>query len=472
MIKKSIIQYVLLCGFYVLSGWATSFAQAVVLTPEEKQWVEAHPAIQLGSDAYCEPLEFIDEMGVHKGMTADYVALLKERLNLNLVSSPVLPWRVVLEKAQSRDLDVLTCAASTPQREQYLKFTKPYLNCPIVVFARWDATPLTDLNNLMDVPVGVVNGYAHHELLERDFPQLNLQPVGSVQEGLEKLIAGEIDAYVGFLIVADHVIRQNKWHNIKIAGGTPYSFSLRMGVRSDWPELVDILNKGIDSVTPEDHARISKTWLTVEYEEGLSSEVIWKIFLWILGIGILVALIVVLWTRQVRKGEARLRGVQVELEASLRQQAALLRIDRAIQGITHSRDLEGLVHLLVEQLQLLNIPMGSLALHRVIDESDKVFETYQILPTGEISHVENRLMGPFRMWKAGQTSYRPDLDADAQGLSQENRAKLEARLGMSVRSILDVPHIRGTLALLSSEPKAFTEDQIRFVEQVTEVVSV
>ena len=118
MIKKSIIQYVLLCGFYVLSGWATSFAQAVVLTPEEKQWVEAHPAIQLGSDAYCEPLEFIDEMGVHKGMTADYVALLKERLNLNLVSSPVLPWRVVLEKAQSRDLDVLTCAASTPQREQ------------------------------------------------------------------------------------------------------------------------------------------------------------------------------------------------------------------------------------------------------------------------------------------------------------------------------------------------------------------
>lgn len=590
---RNIVQVLFLCGFCVVWTGEMVLAQSIELTPSEKQWIASHPAIQLGTDAYSQPLEFIDEKGVHKGMTADYMALMKERLNLDLITSQTLPWNVILDKAKNREIDVLTSVASTPQREQYLRFTKPYLNCPIVVFMRWDATPLTDLNNLMDAPVGVVNGYAHHELLERDFPQLNLHPVGSVDEGLQKLIDGEIDAYVGFLIVADHVIRRNEWHNIKIAGGTPYSFLMRLGVRSDWPELVDILNKGIDSLTPEDHAHIAKVWLTVDYEKRLGADFIWKIVFWVLGFGIVVALVIAIWMQQVRKGEARLRRVlesapdgmvmvnalgeiiqtnaqvgvlfgydkeeligqpvecliperfqtlhpehrrgffehpevrnmgsgvdlyarrkdgteipveislspmgegenfiaiaavrditerkqaesilneaRLDLQKSVEQQAVLLEIDGAIRNIKQSGDLEDVVRILFEQLQQVNIPVGSLALHRVIDEPEQTFETYQILPTQEILRVENVMRGPYRMWKAGQTSYRPNLDVDSQGLSEENRAKIEDRLGMKVCCILDIPHTRGTVALLSSEPQAFSEEQIHFVEQVTEVVSV
>ena len=161
----------------------------------------------------------------------------------------------------------------------------------------------------MDAPVAVVNGYAHHELLQRDFPELNLHPVNSPDRGLQKLTEGDVDAFIGFLITADHIIRENEWANLKIAGGSPYAFSFHLGVRSNWPELVDILNKGIGSFKPADHARISQTWLSTRYKKGIDYALVWKIVLSITSISALGLALILAWNRQVRKREERFRSL-------------------------------------------------------------------------------------------------------------------------------------------------------------------
>ena len=209
-----------------------------------------------------------------------------------------------------------------------------------------------------------------------------------------------------------------------------------------------------------------------------------------LGIGLYLLLLVIIWMlRQNKTAESALLqelnqgmkrqdvvlgqvGNELVSQDAVHQLRVLLEIDRAIQRIKRPQDLEDLVFFLYQQLKTLGIPLGSLALHRLIQDEGKIFESYQVLPSQEILHIEKRLVGPYRMWKNGQTSYRPDLDVDAHGLSEENRRGIEERIGMSVRCILDVPHAKGTLALLSSESNAFTEEQIRFIEQVGEVVSI
>ena len=47
-------------------------------------FMKEHPVIRLGVDPEFVPFEFIDIDGEYKGIAADYLSLIKERLGCNL----------------------------------------------------------------------------------------------------------------------------------------------------------------------------------------------------------------------------------------------------------------------------------------------------------------------------------------------------------------------------------------------------
>jgi ABC-type amino acid transport substrate-binding protein len=100
--------------------------------------------------------------------------------------------------------------------------------------------------------------------LRRDHPLINLHLVDSVENALRVVSTGEIDAYAGNLAVATYQIEKNNFTNLNVAASTPYENDhFAIGVRSDWPELVSILNKGIQSLTQQEHDEIRRKWFSV-----------------------------------------------------------------------------------------------------------------------------------------------------------------------------------------------------------------
>ena len=102
----------------------------------------------------------------------------------------------------------------------------------------------------------------------------------------------------------------NGLSNIKIAAPTPYSNQLTMGVRKDWPELVAILQKAIDSIEASEMAAIRQKWMSVRYDHQVDYGML--INLTLLGMSILGLMF--FWNRQIKKhsdalskGEERLR---------------------------------------------------------------------------------------------------------------------------------------------------------------------
>jgi ABC-type amino acid transport substrate-binding protein len=83
--------------------------------------------------------------------------------------------------------------------------------------------------------------------LRNEFPELTLTLVATPEEALNKLTVGQVDAFVGNLASAIHLIQQRGLANIKVASATPRSVDISIGVRKDWPELATILNTGIQS---------------------------------------------------------------------------------------------------------------------------------------------------------------------------------------------------------------------------------
>ena len=143
------------------------------LSPAERDCLAAHPEIRLGIDPAWEPFEFVDDQGRYRGMAADYVGLLNSMLGTRMAPVRGLSWAEVMARADAGMIDVLPCVVKTAQREAFLNFTQSYLNFPMVIMTRDDATFISGLDDLRTQQIGVVKGYATVDLLGHIVRHLN-----------------------------------------------------------------------------------------------------------------------------------------------------------------------------------------------------------------------------------------------------------------------------------------------------------
>ena len=237
------------------------------LSKQEQRWLQEHKSIRLGVDRAWPPMEFIDEQGEYKGISRDYTRLFGRQLGINWVAPKALPWDDVLDGVKQKNLDVTPLLSHTPERETYLNFTKPYINAKVVIFNRRGESNIDSLKQLEGRHVAVVTGYSVTSDLQRDYPRILRDPYPSVSEALHAVSEGRSEAFVGILAVAGYLIGKEGLRNLQVAGSTEYATSFAMAVRKDWPELVNIVNKAIDTLDDETRNRIFRRWTTVEFNK-------------------------------------------------------------------------------------------------------------------------------------------------------------------------------------------------------------
>ncbi|WP_442111757.1 bifunctional diguanylate cyclase/phosphodiesterase [Pseudomonas sp. NUPR-001] len=240
--------------------WSAT-AGALTLTKEEQAWLSAHPQLRLGVDASWPPFEYRDQDGRYQGLAADYIAVIQERLGV--VFKPVEPtsWTAVLEQAQQNKLDLLPGIMSTPERQGFLAFTRPYLDFPIVILAHEGGAQPRALKELYGLKIAVVENYAPHELLRTHHPDLNLVPLPNVSSALQALATDEVDAVVGDLASSIWSLRQLKLEGLYVSGETPYRYQLAMAVPREQKILVGIIDKVMADMSAGDISNIQERWV-------------------------------------------------------------------------------------------------------------------------------------------------------------------------------------------------------------------
>jgi ABC-type amino acid transport substrate-binding protein/DNA-binding response OmpR family regulator/HPt (histidine-containing phosphotransfer) domain-containing protein len=233
------------------------------LTPEEHAWLEQHRVLRVGGDEDWPPLDFVDSEGTYRGISADYLKLLGERLGMEFSMVADVSWSEILDRARARSLDLVSTISRSEEREQYLSFTHPYFSVPYRIYAHRDDQRITGLEGLEGLIVAVEKDYHLHELFSSEYPTMRLLVVGGTREALEAVSFGRADAYVGNSAVADWLIEQEHLPGLEAVAGAPElgRSQLRLGARKDWPLLTSILNKALASITPEEHRRIWRHWL-------------------------------------------------------------------------------------------------------------------------------------------------------------------------------------------------------------------
>jgi PAS domain S-box-containing protein len=244
------------------------------LTEQEKAWLVAHPIIRVGVDASYAPYSFRSTDGFYQGVAMDYMTELAQRLGVRFEIVPALSWPQILEGAKNHSLDLIATAVQTPEREQFLAFTRIYIPTPLVIMTRNDQHDINSPADLVGKRVALVDGYSSSERVKKEYPNIRPYAVNTPLEGLTAVSGGLADAYVGVIGVNTYLLSKHGISNLKVtAGFEMQNNGQRFAVRKDWQELATILNKALAAISEDENLSILQKWIPIYSSKGKTSQV-------------------------------------------------------------------------------------------------------------------------------------------------------------------------------------------------------
>lgn len=282
--------------------------QLINLTKKEKQWLDEHPVLLVGNSTDWPPIGFINEDGVYSGLAADYLNYIGRLLGVEIKPAKLKTWSDTVAAVRLNNIDLLDAAAPTPQRDEFLTFTKAYLGYPLVIVTGREVGFIAEMSDLDGKMVAVISGSAAHDLLLKNHPEYQLYLVDSVSEGL---MAVEKDGivYIGDIATVGYTVGHEGFANSKISGETPYRYDLSIAVNKANPILASIMQKALTAIPDEKRHEIQRKWLSVTFEHKINYTLIKQVLF-----GVVIVLIAFLvWNRRMAKEVSQRRVAEERL---------------------------------------------------------------------------------------------------------------------------------------------------------------
>ncbi|MCE2571055.1 transporter substrate-binding domain-containing protein [Motilimonas eburnea] len=271
---------------------------------EQQAYLSHKPWITMCVDPDWAPFEWIDDNQQHLGIVADTMKLYQQKLGKEFKLIPTRSWTQTLSKAKQRECDIISAAAITPSREEYLDFGEPFMKLPVVVITRELPYFIGNLGQIEGKPIGIVAGYSLVEMVKQQYPNANIIEVSNVEKGIEKVSTGELFAFLGTVASTSHVIQKGKITNVKINGATGLEWSVGVATRNDEPLLRQVFDIATREIKPTEHDEIFNRWINIKYlYEGDYRK------LWPMALSLLVLLsLFVYWNRKLSRLNRKING--------------------------------------------------------------------------------------------------------------------------------------------------------------------
>ncbi|MSQ59261.1 MAG: transporter substrate-binding domain-containing protein [Betaproteobacteria bacterium] len=288
-----------------------------VITEQDRAWLREHPVIRVGAEINYAPYEFQDSRGRFTGVVADYLELIQERLGVRFEVKQLPDFGAVEDKLKRRELDIVLALTPTKEREDFLSFTKPYLQYVNVIVTRDNFGFVTGLGDFDDERIAVAAGHSAQQLVSRAYPNVKVTAYSDILDALMAVSTGLEAGLVDDIFPIVYNIRYRQICNLKLA--TPLEKALQakgfsIAVRKDWPELVSLLDRLLQTIGQEEQREISQKWLSLRYESKVDYRAIWTAVAFFSTL----LLAAVLWIRQLNKQRRALEAAHTEAEAANR----------------------------------------------------------------------------------------------------------------------------------------------------------
>jgi two-component system, NarL family, sensor histidine kinase EvgS len=328
----------------ILSRWSaggmgTSGLHPLHFSAAEQRWLEKHPRLKVAVNESLAPISFFDEHGAFRGISAEVLAKISQRTGLKFDVVRGNSTNRQVKQLKRGDTDLIAAFNPSVERENELRFSRPYLTDPFVLIASSEAGSSVTLDDMVGKKVALWRGSVLHDFISKTFPGIQLIDTTTSVEAMALVAKGEADGAINSLINARYLILREYRDRLRVTS-TVGQQSAQLGFATDRGalELYSILDKALQSIPPEEMDELTNRWHNEVVVDGGNWRQNRVAIIQGFAIAALLLLVAAVWIIYLR----RLIRTRVRAELALNDQMEFMRV--LIDGTPHPiyvRDRQG-----------------------------------------------------------------------------------------------------------------------------------
>ncbi|WP_244140089.1 transporter substrate-binding domain-containing protein [Caballeronia sp. BCC1704] len=249
---------------------AVSAEGTLVLTPEQKAWIAAHPVVYYSMLSHAPPLMFRDARGQPAGLAPDLLAAVSRMTGLRFEARQRRDIARIERDVKTGESAFLPISVPRDPDDPDFVASVPFGEGLVAIVTRSGAPPLADAAALAGKRVALPSGYPAGPSLREQAPAARIVDASPGDGQLAAVANGKADATVLDTKLANYAIGNPYRGRLAITGvlsskPSPHVFL----VARNQPVLLDILNRAIAALPPHELEAIRARWQLTAHPETL-----------------------------------------------------------------------------------------------------------------------------------------------------------------------------------------------------------
>lgn len=265
-VKIGLITFLILAFLSLWTGASSNSdnnRERVNLTEEEIAYLEANPVIRVSHDMDYPPFSFMDN-GIPRGLMKDSNDLVSDILGVQFEYVYGYTWAELIELFKAGDIDVITSLLYTPERTEYMAFSRSVINQKYGIMVHEENLDINSVEDLAGKNIASIEGYFSIEIIESRFDDVKMHTFDNYIDTLEAVSNGTADAMYGNILTNMHWASHYGYENFRFIEDYFPDYvdagQLRMATSKDNVLLLSCLNKAINAFTEEEKVSIASKY--------------------------------------------------------------------------------------------------------------------------------------------------------------------------------------------------------------------
>ena len=251
--KRLVVVLVLI---FACAGLLYLFLVSDRLTRKERAWIDQHGAVKVVYTDDYPPFNFIDPNGKAQGISIDYWRVLADKMGFKVEFYPSSRLSRLLVGLKEGRFDSLAGIIPLNEHAEYFDFTPPYMNVNKYIFVS-SQHKHADGEDIEDLKFGVLRGSKHKWIRTAG---IRPKTYPNYTDTILALVKGKVNAIVMDEPVVGYISSKYELGEKIVRGGLVERGTMVLAVKKGNKLLLDILNKGVAAISPEEIREISIKW--------------------------------------------------------------------------------------------------------------------------------------------------------------------------------------------------------------------
>lgn len=240
-------------------------SKPLVLTPEEQKLIKNTPILRVSNKENWAPIDFTIS-GRPAGLIPDLLYMVGQSTGLEFDFFNGAGSLGLQQAYSSGGLDILTSVPDIPSNQGLGIFSKPLFKSPFAI-AVSDSKHYEKLQDLNGKRLALLSNWPIISVIKEKYPLIDIVTYSHVDQALRAVKKGEVDAFIDLEAVLSYVseqfmINDLTYHTLNIEN----SFPLSLVLAPEKKPLLDIINRAIESLTPQQQHYLQQRWLNSDVE--------------------------------------------------------------------------------------------------------------------------------------------------------------------------------------------------------------